>query len=184
MLSALKDFPVRSSVVFSSIAGRFGNGGQTDYSAANDFLCKSSSNFKSTRPDTIGIAIDWTAWGEIGMAARGSIPTVMKQAGIDMLPPKAGIPFIRSEITRGNKGEEVVAALSLGMMLEEFDESGGLETSSESPLINDTKGIMVSSVKGMGLYGGLTTKVVLDPKVQPFLFPHFNNTGSLKTQFY
>jgi hypothetical protein len=74
--------------VFSSIAGRFGNGGQTDYSAANDLLCKSVSAFRTHRPGTAGIAIDWTAWADIGMATRGSIPKMMALAGIDMLPPE------------------------------------------------------------------------------------------------
>ena len=93
--------PLGAAVVFSSIAGRFGNGGQTDYSAANDLLCKSISSFRTTRPGTRGIAIDWTAWSGIGMAARGSIPIVMKEAGIDMLAPEAGIPVVRRELTAG-----------------------------------------------------------------------------------
>ena len=41
LLHGLGDIPLGTAVVFSSIAGRFGNGGQTDYSAANDLLCKS-----------------------------------------------------------------------------------------------------------------------------------------------
>ena len=48
---------------FSSVAGRFGNNGQSDYSSANDLLCKISSSMRTWRPETRGIAIDWTAWG-------------------------------------------------------------------------------------------------------------------------
>ncbi len=47
LLSAIGDMPLGAAVVFSSVAGRFGNGGQTDYSAANDLLCKSISGFRS-----------------------------------------------------------------------------------------------------------------------------------------
>ena len=100
ILSTIGDMPLKNAVVFSSIAGRFGNGGQTDYSAANDFLCKSISSFRNIRPKTRGIALDWTAWGRIGMATRGSIPTIMAQAGIDMLSPEAGIPIVRREATK------------------------------------------------------------------------------------
>ena len=50
------------------------------------------------RPETRAIAIDWTAWGGIGMASRGSIPQIMEAAGIDMLPPEAGVPTIRREL--------------------------------------------------------------------------------------
>ena len=74
LLHAIGGMPLGATVVFSSIAGRFGNVGQTDYSSANDLLCKITSSFRTTRPATRGIAIDWTAWGGIGMATRGSIP--------------------------------------------------------------------------------------------------------------
>ena len=104
LLHALGDMPIGAALVFSSIAGRFGNGGQTDYSAANDLLCKSVSSFRTTRPETRGIAIDWTAWEGIGMASRGSIPKMMALAGIDMLPPAIGIPVVRREITAGGTG--------------------------------------------------------------------------------
>ena len=67
--------PLGATVVFSSVAGRFGNAGQTDYSAANNLLCAMSSALRRARPETRAIAIDWTAWGGIGMATRGSIPT-------------------------------------------------------------------------------------------------------------
>ena len=54
LLHAIGDMPLGATVAFSSVAGRFGNGGQTDYSAANDLLCKVSSSFRRTRPLTRG----------------------------------------------------------------------------------------------------------------------------------
>src|SRR5581483_2262313 len=89
LLHAIGDMPLGATVVFSSIAGRFGNAGQTDYSSANDLLCKITSSFRTTRKQTRAIAIDWTAWAGIGMASRGSIPKMMELAGIDMLPAEA-----------------------------------------------------------------------------------------------
>ena len=52
LLKSIGDMPLGATVAFSSIAGRFGNAGQTDYSAANDLLCKFTSSFRSTRPQT------------------------------------------------------------------------------------------------------------------------------------
>jgi acyl carrier protein/NAD(P)-dependent dehydrogenase (short-subunit alcohol dehydrogenase family) len=173
LISGIGNKPIGAAVVFSSVAGRFGNAGQTDYSSANDLLCKCVSNFRSTRPDSRGIAIDWTAWSGIGMAARGSIPTIMKAAGIDMLPPEAGIPVVRRELTTGTRGE-VVIGKRLGIMVREFDPQGGLESSSDGPLNTAlrARGIMTGEVKAMELYGGLTVETTLDPARQPFLYDH------------
>jgi hypothetical protein len=126
-LHAIGDAPLGNLVVFSSIAGRFGNGGQTDYSAANDLLCKTVASLRSLRPDTRGIALDWTAWGGIGMATRGSIPKMMEFAGIDMLPPEIGIPYVRHELEAAGAGGEVVVAGSLGLMLDERHPTGGVD---------------------------------------------------------
>ncbi len=174
LMSGLGETPLGAAVVFSSVAGRFGNVGQTDYSAANDLMCKSVSNFRTTRPQTRGIAIDWTAWAGIGMAARGSIPTIMKQAGIDMLPPEAGIPTVRRELTAGATRGEIVVAQRLGMMMEEFDLSGGLETASGGPLarLAAARGLFAGRVVSMGVHGGLTVETDLDPNRQPFLHHH------------
>ncbi len=173
LISGIGAMPLGSAVVFSSVAGRFGNAGQTDYSAANDLLCKCISNFRTTRPQTRGIAIDWTAWSGIGMAARGSIPTIMKQAGIDMLPPEAGIPIVRRELVARTRGELIIGN-RLGILLEEFDREGGLDVSADGPLQTalNSKGVMIGDVLGMGLYGGLTIETTLDPTKQPFLYDH------------
>ncbi len=135
LLHAIGSMPLGATVAFSSIAGRFGNAGQTDYSAANDLLCKYTSSFRSTRPLTRGIVIDWTAWGGIGMATRGSIPKMMELAGIDMLPPEAGVPLIRRELTAGGTRGEVVVAGRMGAMLNEWDATGGLDVDARWKLL-------------------------------------------------
>jgi NAD(P)-dependent dehydrogenase (short-subunit alcohol dehydrogenase family)/acyl carrier protein len=174
LLHAIDDMPLGASVVFSSIAGRFGNGGQTDYSAANDLLCKITSNFRTSRPKTRGIAIDWTAWGGIGMATRGSIPKVMESAGIDMLAPEAGIPLIRRELTAGATRGEIVVAQRLGVLLQEFDKDGGLGNSAAEVLRNGSReiGPMAGKIASMTLYEGHSVETTLDPKAQPFLHDH------------
>jgi acyl transferase domain-containing protein/acyl carrier protein len=166
LIHAIGDMPLGATVAFSSIAGRFGNGGQSDYSAANDLLCKIASSFRTTHPATRAIVIDWTAWSGIGMAARGSIPKMMELAGIDMLQPADGIPWIRRELTAGNRRGEVVAAQSLGILTQEWDGTAGLE-----PAAITTRGPMIGNVS-MGLSSGLTVEVTLDPAQQPFLHDH------------
>ncbi len=163
LLHGLGDTPIGAGVVFSSIAGRFGNGGQTDYSAANDLLCKSVSSFRTTRPGTRGVAIDWTAWADIGMATRGSIPKVMAAAGIDMLPSAIGIPVVRREVTAGGDGGEIVVAGALGVMLE----PRGPAIAAAAPT---DAGPMVGQVETDG--DDVVVVTELDPAAQPFLDHH------------
>jgi acyl transferase domain-containing protein/NAD(P)-dependent dehydrogenase (short-subunit alcohol dehydrogenase family) len=171
LLHAIGDMPLGATVAFSSIAGRFGNAGQADYSAANDLLCKMTSSFRTTRPATRGIVIDWTAWGGIGMATRGSIPKMMELAGIDMLPPEAGIPLIRRELTAGGTRGEIVIGQRFGILLSEYDPTGGVEATAFDASTT-AHGPMLGKVASMGVHSGLTIETTLDPKVQPFLRDH------------
>ena len=166
LLHAIGDMPLGATVAFSSIAGRFGNAGQADYSSANDLLCKITSSFRSTRPATRGIAIDWTAWGGIGMATRGSIPKMMELAGIDMLTPDAGIPLIRRELTTGGTRGEIVIAQRLGVLMNEWDATGGIDVNAVA------RGPMLGEIASIGVNSGITIRATLDPSVQPFLFDH------------
>ncbi|MDH3756029.1 MAG: SDR family NAD(P)-dependent oxidoreductase, partial [Acidimicrobiia bacterium] len=170
LMKGLASVPIGATVAFSSIAGRFGNGGQTDYSAANDLLCKLTSNLRVVRPDTVGLAIDWTAWGDIGMATRGSIPTVMAAAGIDMLPAAAGIPIVRRELNGDASTREVLVGVSLGSLGDEWHPTGGLDTSALAetmathPLLDEAEAMTVAA--------GLVVTATLDPAEEPFLDDH------------
>ena len=173
LLHAIGEMPLGATVAFSSIAGRFGNAGQTDYSAANDLLCKITSSFRTTRPATRGIVIDWTAWGGIGMATRGSIPKIMELAGIDMISPEAGIPLIRRELTAGATRGEIVIGQRLGLLLNELDATGGLDTSAESDAKSFAlSGPMTGSIVSLSVSNGYTVETLLDPYEQPFLHDH------------
>ncbi len=167
---AAQAMPIGATVVFSSVAGRFGNQGQTDYSAANDLLCKITSNLRRSRPATRGLALDWTAWGGIGMATRGSIPKIMETAGVQMLPPEAGVAWIRRELVSSAYSGEVIVAGALGMMAGEYDARGGVDLAllgSDEP----ARGPMIGTAT-MSVHDGLVVHTTLDPVQQPFLDDH------------
>ncbi len=168
LFHSAQDLPIGATVVFSSVAGRFGNQGQTDYSAANDLLCKITSHLRRTRPDTRAIALDWTAWGGIGMATRGSIPKIMEMAGVQMLPPEAGVAWIRRELVSSADRGEVIVAGTLGMMAAEYDEGGGIDPDA---LVDGATGPMIGDVT-MSVHDGVVVHTALDPTVQPFLNDH------------
>ncbi len=172
LLNAAKGLPIGAVVAFSSVAGRFGNNGQTDYSAANDLLCKIVSSFRQWRPQTRGIAIDWTAWGGIGMATRGSIPKIMEMAGIEMLSPECGIPTVRRELVAGGFSGEIVVGGKLGVLVDEWDADGGLDPEKATALARENKYLMIGEVKAAKVYGGIEVETTLDPNEQPFLYDH------------
>ncbi len=167
VLSAAGTTPLGAVVAFSSVAGRFGNVGQTDYSAANDLQCKVLSNLRRTRPGVRTLAVDWTAWGSIGMAARGSIPTIMAAAGVEMLPAEVGVAWIRREVATGMADAEVVVAGALGAMAAEFHETGGVDPAGLRP-----DGPLVGELVRAGVHDGLVVRTTLDPIARAFLDHH------------
>ncbi len=171
LMNAAGDMPIGATVAFSSVAGRFGNPGQTDYAAANNLLCSIASGMRRTRPQTRAIALDWTAWAGIGMAMRGSIPKIMEALGVQMLPPEAGIAWIRRELTSGPDAGEVVVAGRLGRMAEELDAAPGLDPDAFVEACAQA-GPMVGEVVRASVNDGLVVSTTLDPKEQPFLNDH------------
>jgi NADP-dependent 3-hydroxy acid dehydrogenase YdfG len=167
VLHAARDLPLGAVVAFSSVAGRFGNVGQTDYSAANDLQCKVLSSLRRGRPGVRVLAIDWTAWGDIGMATRGSIPKVMEMAGVEMLPAAAGVAWIRRELTCGTTDGEVLVAGALGAMAAEYHETGGLD-----PASLPGGGPVAAEPARFSVHDGLVVHTALEPAATPFLDDH------------
>ncbi len=173
LLKACQSLPQapRAVVVFSSIAGRFGNAGQTDYSAANDLMCKIVASMRTTHPDTKAIAIDWSAWAKVGMATRGSIPEIMQRAGIEMLQPEHAAPVVRREITVAGAGGETVAAHALGLLAQARAPDGGIDLEQANSAIGHDLAF-AGRVSGLDTSGEFTFQSELDPQQEPFLRDH------------
>lgn len=92
LLQAAQGLPIGATVAFSSVAGRFGNSGQTDYSAANDLLCKLTSSLRRWRPETRGIVIDWTAWGALAWPPVALCPRSWPWPGLRCCHQRPGFP--------------------------------------------------------------------------------------------
>jgi 3-oxoacyl-(acyl-carrier-protein) synthase/NAD(P)-dependent dehydrogenase (short-subunit alcohol dehydrogenase family)/phosphopantetheinyl transferase (holo-ACP synthase) len=112
--SAVQPYKPDFFIAFSSVAGRFGNEGQVDYSAANEVLNKLIAHINSTT-DTRALSIDWTAWDGVGMATHGSMKTILEARGVEFLPVEIGAPIVANSMERGLTGEYLVAG-ALGEM--------------------------------------------------------------------
>ena len=107
-----KDKP-RFFVMFGSVAGRYGNAAQADYSAANDCLAKLARALRAK--GVAGAVFCWGPWGETGMATRGSTLKVLSAAGVDAITTEEGVGAFLSELARLDE-PEVVLAKSLGQL--------------------------------------------------------------------
>jgi NAD(P)-dependent dehydrogenase (short-subunit alcohol dehydrogenase family)/acyl carrier protein len=164
----------RAVVFFSSIAGRFGNSGQTDYSSANDMLSKTASVLKQQYPGMKAISIDWGAWAEVGMSARGHIPELMQKAGIEMIHPNAAVPRVYAELLAGSG--EVVVAGALGTM-ETLRQPGSIDVERANAALASGTPVhsMLSHVTGFHNQHGITLEATLDPTNEPYLKDHALN---------
>ncbi|MFW3146918.1 MAG: phosphopantetheine-binding protein, partial [Thermoplasmatota archaeon] len=115
VLDATREHPIRFFLTFTSVAGRFGNAGQVDYSSANDLLAKLRGALLKYHPDCTFKAVGWSAWAGVGMASKGAVKTLLEMGGITFIPVDDGIEYAISEILHGSE-REVYYSGSLGPM--------------------------------------------------------------------
>ena len=90
-------------VLFSSVAGRFGNRGQCDYTAANEVINKLAVYLDSRWPGRV-IAINWGPWQLAGMVSA-EVQRQFAQRGVGLIPLAAGANSLDLELHKGRKGE-------------------------------------------------------------------------------
>ncbi|MCK4844962.1 MAG: SDR family NAD(P)-dependent oxidoreductase, partial [Candidatus Heimdallarchaeota archaeon] len=119
VLNNIDQTHLRRVICFSSIAGRFGNTGQIDYSFANGYLSRMC--WMLSQKGIPSLAINWSAWADIGMATKGSILDILQSVGITPIPPKEGTKkFV--ELLEKDIDNEVIVAGKLGFMTENEQE--------------------------------------------------------------
>jgi len=97
----------------SSIAGKYGNLGQSDYASANDYLAKTA--FSLTNQGYRGIAIAMSAYKNVGMGVRAGVETFLRSNGVDFVDPEDGMQIFLDEIVYGDV-PEIVLTGSLGRL--------------------------------------------------------------------
>jgi NAD(P)-dependent dehydrogenase (short-subunit alcohol dehydrogenase family) len=107
---------LRFAAFFSSVAGRFGNRGQSDYAAANETLNKLALWLDRRWTGRV-VSVIWGPWSGVGMVS--DLEAHLGRRGLGMIAPAVGAPKLGDELERGAKGDvEVIVAGELGSMIE------------------------------------------------------------------
>jgi NADP-dependent 3-hydroxy acid dehydrogenase YdfG/acyl carrier protein len=83
-----EDSRLRHLVLFTSVAGLFGNRGQSDYATANEALGRFAVATKRRHPERHVTAIDWGAW-DAGMV-DDALRAHFRDNGVELLHPDVG----------------------------------------------------------------------------------------------
>ncbi|MCP3940303.1 MAG: acyltransferase domain-containing protein [Desulfobacteraceae bacterium] len=160
LLEAAKDRDYKYFFTFSSVTARFGNQGQVDYTAANDFLGKTMFLEKQRHPERTYKVYAWTAWGGVGMATNPTVKKVLEDRGIQFLPMDQGVKFFMADLLDRTESEMVFSGMDY-----DFDIDGLLGDPSDKafPFLDDIVDQTSSSV---------TYSRVLDLKRDIFLHDH------------
>ena len=165
---------LRYCCVFTSIAGRFGNGGQTDYAAANCILDAEMSRLSHIEDEPQGIALAWTGWRDVGMATRGSIEKVFEEAGIETVSVEQGVELFVDEVMRGGK-RRVVLAGQLGVLNDDGSDREPPQrlAADVSALLADANRFpFVDKIISHEPFDQLSYECTLDVERYPFLVDH------------
>jgi acyl transferase domain-containing protein/NAD(P)H-dependent flavin oxidoreductase YrpB (nitropropane dioxygenase family) len=114
LLRLVRPEALKFTVLFSSIAGRFGNVGQTDYAAANEVLNKLAQWLDRRWPGRV-LSLIWGPWSGVGMVSQ--LESHLSRRGLGLIAPELGRALLVDELRYGRKGDvEVIYAGGLGTL--------------------------------------------------------------------
>nr|AYW76483.1 MjmI [Streptomyces sp.] len=90
--------PLDLFVLFSSIAGVWGSGGQSAYGAANAYLDALAEARRARGATATSVA--WGAWAGAGMATEDAMSEYLLRRGLGLLAPDLAISALRDAVTR------------------------------------------------------------------------------------
>ncbi len=103
-LLSTTDGNLKLAVLFSSVAGRYGNVGQVDYSMANEVL--THTGLQLAQHGVRVKSFDWGPW-EAGMVTP-ALKKAFEARGLTVIPLDGGARFACDELERGGDAVEVV----------------------------------------------------------------------------
>lgn len=161
-------------VFFSSVAGRFGNRGQCDYTAANEVYNKLAVYLDNHWPGRV-ISIMWGPWARNGGMVSSELEKQFVKDGVVLVPRSIGPQKLDEELRYGQKGEaEVIIAGNRTPVREktvQFISQGRPEEKGKSAMISWPL-IGNQALLSRGASGSIEIEHCLDSARYPYLEDH------------
>ncbi|MEA3396671.1 MAG: SDR family NAD(P)-dependent oxidoreductase, partial [Chloroflexota bacterium] len=110
LLACIPPAQLEHLVLFSSVAGFYGNVGQSDYALANEILDKTAHLLQRRHPHCRVLALNWGPWD--GGMVTPALKRVLTSRGIDVIPIDVGTALLADELA-GEKTTQVVVGSPL-----------------------------------------------------------------------
>jgi NAD(P)-dependent dehydrogenase (short-subunit alcohol dehydrogenase family) len=116
LLRLVRPESLKFTAMFSSIAGRYGNVGQSDYASANEILNKLAHWLDRRWPGRV-VSMIWGPWSGVGMVSQ--LESHLGRRGLGMISPEVGRSLLVDELRQGRKGDvEILYTGGLGTLEE------------------------------------------------------------------
>ena len=106
IMDFVKKEELKVLAMFSSVAGYFGNDGQMDYSAGNEYLDKYAAYLRVKYPNCRSLAINWGAWdgGMMDYIYRKTLT----ERGYVLIPLEVGANYFANEFLMGLPSAQIL----------------------------------------------------------------------------
>ncbi|HST84823.1 MAG TPA: SDR family NAD(P)-dependent oxidoreductase, partial [Kineosporiaceae bacterium] len=106
VLAAVDGPALRHVVLFSSVAGLFGNRGQASYAMANEALNRLVPALRGTHPGLHVTSVNWGAWA--GGMVSPELAAMFAERGVTLIPVPDGVGFLAEQFEAGHLADTVV----------------------------------------------------------------------------
>lgn len=171
----LRPESLKLAVLFSSVAGRYGNRGQADYAAANEVMTRLAWQLDRRWPQTRVVALCWGPWDTTGMASE-AVKRQFRARGIEPIPLASGRRFFLQELLHGPKGDtEVVVGVG---PWEDYERSQGQD---QNHNLGQASALLSDPAPGFWLLpsqpqtqpnGTVVVEATLSLQTAPYLYDH------------
>ena len=106
VLACIPPDQLRHLVLFSSVAGFYGNAGQADYALANEALNKLAHRLQREYPACHVVAVDWGPWD--GGMVTPELKQVFAERHVAVIPVDVGTDMLADELARKTPAAQIV----------------------------------------------------------------------------